>query len=112
MNARHRTIYLSGPMKGMPDFNYPTFHRVAADLRRDGHLVYNPAEFPYDGPLEAFPLRQAFAEYARFICVDACTIAVLPNWEASQGVAAELALAKVCGLDVLFIDHAKTEAQP
>lgn len=44
-----RVIYLSGPMKGYPESNYPLFRQVAADLRADGHRVYNPAEFPIAG---------------------------------------------------------------
>ena len=94
-------IYLSGPMTGLPDYNYPLFHGVAAKLRSDGHNVYSPAEYPHDGPLEAFPIRQAFAAYSAFICLEADTIILLPNWEKSLGVSAELALAKNCKLDIL-----------
>jgi hypothetical protein len=94
-------IYLSGPMKGYPQSNYPLFNRVAAELRIAGHDVYNPAEFPHDGPFETFPLRRAFADYCRFICEEADAIVLLPGWEKSLGVSAELALAKNCKLDVI-----------
>lgn len=95
-----RSIYLSGPMSGYPEFNYPLFHRVAAELRACGHHVYNPAEYKHDEP--EFPLRRAFADYARFICLEACSIVLLPGWEDSLGVSAELALAKNCRLDILY----------
>jgi hypothetical protein len=95
-----RRIYLSGPMTGLPDFNYPLFHRVAAELRAEGHEVYNPAEYEHDEP--EFPLRRAMADYARFICMEACTIVLLPGWEKSLGVSAELALAKNCRLDIVY----------
>ena len=88
-------------MKGYPESNYPKFCAVAAALREKGHLVYNPAEYPHDGPHETFPLRQAFAGYAAFICLQACSIVLLPGWEKSLGVKAELALAENCKLDVL-----------
>jgi hypothetical protein len=95
-----KRIYLSGPMKGYEQSNYPLFNRVAAELRDGGHFVYNPAEFPHDGPQDTFPLRKAFAAYAKFICEEADTIVLLPGWEKSLGVSAELALAKNCGLAV------------
>lgn len=94
-------IYLSGPMKGYPDSNYPAFHSAASVLRRDGHYVYNPAEFQHEGPHETFPIRKAFAAYCKFICEEADAIVLLPGWEASLGVSAELALAKNCKLTVI-----------
>ena len=105
MNSRKRVIYLAGPMKGLPEHNYPAFRRAAGFLRTQGHTVYNPAEFAYDGPKETFPIRRAFAAYSRFICLQACTIALLPGWEKSLGVSAELALAKNCGLDIIHLDE-------
>lgn len=97
-----KVIYLSGPMKGYPDSNYPKFRAVAALLRAEGHTVYNPAEFEWCREAHsAFPLRLAFLEYCTFICQQADTIVLLPGWEKSLGVSAELALAKNCGLDIL-----------
>ncbi|MCY0148348.1 DUF4406 domain-containing protein [Hoeflea sp. G2-23] len=95
-----RKIYLSGPMKGYPGSNYDLFTRVAGELRAAGHEVHNPAEFPHDGPHGTFPLRQAFAAYCAYICNEADTIVLLPGWQVSLGVSAELALAKNCGLEV------------
>lgn len=99
--GRSRAIYLSGPMKGYPQSNYPLFNAVAAALRDAGHSVHNPAEFPHDGPHETFPLRKAFASYCKFICEEADTIVLLPGWEKSLGVSAELALARNCKLDII-----------
>ena len=39
-----KTIYVSGPMSGLPDLNFPAFHAAAAELRALGHTVVNPAE--------------------------------------------------------------------
>lgn len=38
------TIYVAGPMRGLPKFNFPTFDEVSAVLRRQGHTVINPAD--------------------------------------------------------------------
>lgn len=99
-----KVIYLSGPMSGLPEMNYPTFHRVAAELRAQGHRVYNPAEFPHKGG--AFPIRQAFASYASFICLEAEAIVLLPGWGGSLGVSAELALARNCKLEIIEYEGA------
>ena len=96
-------------MSGLPDLNYPLFHRVAGELRNDGHRVYNPAEFKHDEPV--FPMRKAFAEFCLFICNEADTIVLLPGWEKSLGVSAELALARNCGLDVLHYLEGVLHAQ-
>ncbi len=94
-----KTIYLSGPMTGLPDLNYPRFHEVASKLRAAGNIVYSPAEFSHHGD---FPIRQAFAEYTSFICNRADTIVMLEGWEASKGALAEKALAENCRLDVVL----------
>ena len=93
-----RTIYLSGPITGMPEKNHPLFMATAARLRAMGHRVYNPREFTWEG---AFPKRKAFAEYCAFICNEADTIVLLPGWDRSLGCSAEVALSKNCSLEII-----------
>lgn len=45
---KKKTTYLAGPMTGLPDLNFPTFHARAAELRALGHEVVNPAELAGD----------------------------------------------------------------
>lgn len=94
-------IYISGPMTGLPDYNYPAFNEAAALMREQGHIVYNPAEYPYDGPLDQFPLRAAFHEYCGWICDRAEAILMLPGWSRSKGATAERCLALAIGVKVM-----------
>src|ERR1700761_2127447 len=101
-------IYLAGPMRGIPEFNFPRFHAVAAFLRQQGHTVFNPAEKDTErhggvnigagnqtGSLEqakedhGFSLRQALHEDLEFICLEANKVVLLPGWETSNGSMAE-----------------------
>ena len=38
------SFYVSGPMTGYPDLNFPAFDSFTADYRRKGHIVISPAE--------------------------------------------------------------------
>lgn len=106
-------IYLAGPMRGIPHFNFPRFNQVAALLRSAGHEVFNPAEadlkrhggkdFSVDNPTgdvvqaaaEAkFSLRDALSDDTHFICNHGEAIALLPGWEQSSGALAEFFLAR------------------
>lgn len=90
-------------MTGIPDFNYPEFERVAQELRSQGHVVYSPHEYPYDGPLDAFPVRESFSEFCRYICDEADAVCLLPGWEESNGAVVEKLLAERIGVDVIYI---------
>lgn len=97
-------IYLAGPMRGLPMFNFPAFMEAAIKLRDRGHFVYNPAERdvavgfdpskPLDHPdnTKVFNLAEAF-EWD-FVAINKSeAIVLLPGWANSKGVQAELVLA-------------------
>lgn len=44
-----KTFYLAGPMRGYPQYNFPTFHAVAATLRARGYKIISPAEQDGEG---------------------------------------------------------------
>lgn len=96
------TAYLAGPMSGLPDFNYPTFTTVAAELRTAGVDVVNPAEL-FDGDTgrdRAHYIREGIR--ALLGCDH---IILLPGWRDSPGALTELAVAHELGMAV-------TEWQP
>jgi hypothetical protein len=91
-----KTIYLSGPMSGLPDYNYPAFHAAAAHLRGLGYVVESPAELP-EPPCKSWAgyMRLALAQLVR------CDITVrLPGWYNSRGAVIESSLARMLGMDV------------
>lgn len=102
------TYYLSGPMTGLPDLNYPAFEAAAMHLRDQGHTVYSPHEWEthdLDGQIlhmpRPFALRDAFTDYCLFIIEMADDVIVLPGWERSPGATAEVALAQAIGKHAL-----------
>ncbi|MFJ9993363.1 DUF4406 domain-containing protein [Pseudomonas putida] len=91
-----KRVYISGPMTGLPDFNYPAFNAAAADLRAAGVHVENPAENPTPacGTWLGF-MRLAVEQISR--CDHVVT---LPGWEESRGARVEVELARGLGLPV------------
>ena len=113
-------VYLAGPMRGIPNFNFPAFDYAAEKLRNAGFQVFSPAERDrriHGTELEdnasgdekeaaakvGFSLRDALGADMAWISAEADGIALLPGWEKSNGANAELALAKALGLTVIML---------
>src|SRR5262245_30802078 len=117
-------IYLAGPTRGRPGFNFPAFHRAAVALRAAGHDVFSPAERDierhgadisagnHSGDEDAaarkygFDLRVALGEDLAWICANAEAIALLPGWRESKGATADRAAAVALGLQVIDLERA------
>jgi hypothetical protein len=117
-------IYIAGPMRSIPNFNFPAFFAAAAALRAAGHTVFNPAEkdnerhgtdiskgnMAGDEAVAAkehgFNLREALGHDLAYICGEADAVALLPGWENSKGANAERATAVALGLEVILLDPA------
>ena len=85
--------YLSGPMSGYTDLNFPLFHRVTTAFRAQGVGVINPAEHaPADTAWED-AMAEDFA-----LLDDACGVILLPGWEFSSGARLEWAWARMLGI--------------
>jgi hypothetical protein len=93
-------IYISGPMTGLPEFNFPAFNAAAAQLRSLGYEVINPAEF---GEGEG----KTWADYMRKdikALMDCTHVAVLSGWEKSKGAKVELSLAASLEMPIKGVD--------
>lgn len=120
---RRKNIYIAGPMRGIKDFNFPSFNEKAEYLRAHGWNVFNPAEKDVEkygedfnkcptGDMEAslargFSLREALAVDLSWIALHADAIYLLPGWENSKGAVAEHALAEALGLDIIYVVEGK-----
>lgn len=84
-------IFISGPMKGYPDFNRSAFCEAETKLTEAGHVVLNPAWLP-DG-----------MEDAQYIAIDtamllqADAIYRLDGWYKSHGASVEWHMAERAG---------------
>ena len=103
-------------MRGIKDFNFPTFFAFQAILEDLGYDVFNPAEKDlrkYGSSLfksehgdtseivgSGFDLRQAFGDDMATLCRWADAIILLPGWEKSKGARAERAVAETLGLEI------------
>lgn len=108
-------VYLSGPMRGYPKFNFPAFDEAAKDGRDRGFFVISPADLDReighneDDLLEDVNVPAKMRLFAKRDCEalislraeDGDAIALLPGWEKSTGAVAEVMLAKWLGLRVL-----------
>ena len=94
-------IYISGPMTGIENYNYPEFIRVANSLKQLGEKIINPVEIcsHLDG-------KSASWQDYMDIClpaVDKCdTIYLLKGWQRSKGAKLELFRAMEKGLDSIL----------
>jgi hypothetical protein len=95
-------VYLAGPMRGYPEYNYPAFHTHAAELRALGYEVFNPAE--HDSLFKHGGIRMVMAFDTQMVCMWADMIAVLPGWEESLGAKAEVALAAAVGVPMVRVE--------
>ena len=92
-----KSIYLSGPMTGKPDFNRPYFNEIARKLRQAGFMVYNPGEV---GP-EDWTWSDYMKRDIQWL-LEADAIMMLPGHEESKGARLERTIA--IELQIHFID--------
>lgn len=92
--------YISGPMYGIPGYNFPYFNHVAAKLRAAGLDVVNPAEIDQPTLEWGDCIRRALR--AMLQC-DA--IVLLHDWQQSRGALLELDVAHRVGMRVVQLEE-------
>lgn len=110
-------IYVAGKMRGLPNFGHEAFNEATAQLRANGHHVFNPVESAEEiyGPdvyknnptgdetIAGIDGRVVFFKDLEFICKEADAVALLPNWFLSKGAIAEKKVADALGLKVMYL---------
>ena len=90
-------IYLSGPMTGCKDRNYPLFHRMAKELREAGFDVVSPAE---NRGYEVSEVN--FMKNSIRLLLHCNAIYMLRGWEDSKGATLEHEIAKDLGYQIIY----------
>lgn len=90
------TIYISGPMTGIKDFNRNAFFEAEEMLAQNGYRVLNPAK------IGTLPDYEMYAPINRAMLDGADGIYQLPGWESSVGARMEYDYAMSLGLEVFF----------
>ena len=96
------TIYISGPISGLPDGNRPAFAEMATTLRSKGWEVVNPHD------LFAADVEESWEGYMRkdLAALLTCThLVMLPGWEQSRGAQLEKLVADAVGIRTLVLPH-------
>lgn len=102
-----KLIYVSGPMTGYKNFNFPAFDEAALNLMNKGWRPVNPANidraFGFDGKEECKVTKQMLGEFLSrdIIAISKCdAIFLMKGWQDSKGANIELDFAKLIGIEV------------
>lgn len=105
-SEKARVYYLSGPMAGYPELNYPAFECAANELRIGwGFTVISPNELT---PPTMDPKMEGLDFLAWDIHImtrDCNAIILLKGWPASKGARAELEVALTLKWPVFYYDR-------
>lgn len=102
-------IYIAGPMRNYPLYNFPAFDLAKERLMKAGWSVVSPADLDRAAGLSPAVSGESFPKEVLKECImrdlaalsECSAVAVLKGWEQSYGVRAELALALFLGIDIL-----------
>lgn len=100
-------VYIAGPMRGLPRFNYAAFADAAAQLRAAGFEVFSPAEKDAELGIVPPPTGRTPKTLRRFPIGDDLkwiaegdAVFVLKGWERSEGALLETYVARYLGIPI------------
>lgn len=103
--------YISGPMRGIPDYNFPLFDAAKAHMQEIGWEVISPADMDRELGMPQCDLDspQAAREFAArdldallsLRAEEGDAIVMLAGWEKSRGAKAEFFVAHWLGLRIV-----------
>jgi len=114
------TIYIAGPMRGKPNWNYEAFDKAEKMMSELGWDVVNPAtldenskdtqglhcepdDFDPDGDSYHRDVNRKIMRRDLDVICDRCdAIYMLEGWQMSQGACAEFYLSCSLGLDIMY----------
>lgn len=100
-------LYVSGPMTGHPEHNFPAFRAAAAQLRAAGYAVLDPSD---KGIIPGFE----WEDYLRLDIkqmLDCDGVATLPGWIYSRGASLEVHVARALSMKAFPVEHWLAEAR-
>lgn len=91
-------VYVSGPMTGLPDLNFPAFRAAADRLRAMGHDVVDPSTL---GEPDGWCWEDFLRRDLRHL-LDCDAICLLDGWWKSRGARLEQHVAAKLGYTVIL----------
>ena len=94
-----KTVYIAGPMRGYPEYNFPAFDKAKELAISLGYNVFSPADMDRaddsneTAKMSPEQLQEMFALRDTKAIFDSTHVAMLPGWERSRGARAEFFLA-------------------
>ena len=109
---RKPAMYIAGPMRGYPRYNYPAFFEAEDNLKKrfPWLVIINPARLEaccgVDESEPGVPTREALRSFIRrdlLAIIDQCdSMYMLKGWERSAGARAEHSLAVFLNLRITY----------
>lgn len=109
-------VFICGPMTGLPDFNYPSFHEAGEYLEEHGFEIRSGAHrvnafketIPVDPPsTEETEPHEHYMRRSIYQLIQCDLIYLLDGWADSKGARLEVKIAKSIGLKTLELQPLK-----